>query len=276
MISHGKVRVSTFDSLLQCASSLVVSRNNLFVVIDFEFGVSRTYRIVYSDGIPTGFRFVNDFSMKLVPRSIVSDSFWVAATASVNTLVIWEIFGGTIHRVVEFDEKITNIAFDECFGVWVATVTHIFFVSVNGDVIASSSIDQEVSALASFQMHHSHCARLAVGGSTSGGVWLLEPNFACRVVEFKRLPSEHRAQVCGIVIHPGNKMFVTVDEDGKCFVWSGIGVGGEGLAVEMYRACNVCGGAPEAVCQSCLGGVCRRCCPEGKCLLCLGLGALFQ
>jgi hypothetical protein len=267
----GKPTLTFFDSLFKCASSMAVSSDKLFLVVDFQIGITRCFRLIYFDGIPARVLFVGEFSFLIIPKSIVSGEHWLVATTANERLIVWEIFNGTIHRIVSFDSTISQIAFDESHGIWVATRSQIVFLWMNGEVIAKRSIEFDVTAIEAIQLHQAQTPRAAIIGTSDGQVLLVQSNVMRKEVEFKTLVSEHTAKISKIVVHPRNKMFTTIDESGVCFAWSAVGIAGEPLAVSMYETCNFCTRQPDVICTSCHRAVCRCCNYEGTCSLCTGL-----
>jgi hypothetical protein len=263
--------VSHFDSLFQFAVSLHISHNRLFLVVDFEFGMTRTYRMVYANGKPDAVCFISDFSWNDIPRSVVSGVHWIIATAAVDYLVLWEIFSGAIHRSVGTNGKIIDLAFDEEHGVWAATATEVQLYSINGELIGAAPIPHRPSRIEAIQLHSSQTPRAAILGTVSGEVLLLQANFATRKIDIKDLQSRHSARIVNIVVQKGCKLFLTIDERGIPFAWSAIGLGGQGLLPEVHEECQLCEGVPTELCASCKRAVCPACQIEGTCSLCVAL-----
>jgi hypothetical protein len=270
----GKPTLTVFDSLFKCASSMAVSRDKLFLVVDFKIGITRCFRLIYFDAIPTRVLLVAEFSFLIIPKSIVSGEHWLVATTANERLIIWEISGGTIHRIVSFDSTISQITFDESHGIWVATKSQITCLWVNGEVITQASVAFDVTAIEAIQLPQAQTPRAAIVGTSDGQVLLAQSNVMRKEVEFKTLLSEHRAKISKIVVHPGNKMFITIDESEVCFAWSAVGIAGEPVAVSMYETCNFCRRQPDVICTSCRRAVCNYCDYEGMCALCTGLKAI--
>jgi len=217
---HEKAKYSFLDSFLVFATSLMISNNGLFIVIDYEFGLSRVYRVLYSHGTPCSLSFINDFSWKSNPSSVISGTHWICSTAVQNQLVMWEIFSGTIHHTLEFNEKIYALCFDEEYGTWVATETKGYFISINGNIISEIDLPEEVSQIEAIQLHSAQSTRAAVCGTVSGRVFILSPRFDTSSIEAKELPSEHQNEIQQIVIHPSLNCFITVDSKWNAYIWT--------------------------------------------------------
>jgi hypothetical protein len=83
--------------------------------------------------------------------SVASRVHGIVATPSGMKPALWEIFGGTIHRVVDFQSEIVAMAFDEEFGVWVATEKQGHLISVGGETWVE--LIESVICLSPLQLH---------------------------------------------------------------------------------------------------------------------------
>ena len=100
------------------ASHINTSLNGLFVCIDYEFGATHIFKIIYSNGIPSSLEPVSLFSFETQPKSVVSGIDCVCASFTNKRICIWNANSGEIIRKIESDKKILHIAFDEavsCF-----------------------------------------------------------------------------------------------------------------------------------------------------------------
>jgi hypothetical protein len=263
------------DVSLAFATGISVTANRMFVTIDFEFGSTRVYRLHYRDREPKRISPMADFSWDLPPVSASSGVHAIVASVVGSKLVLWTIATGTIHRIVDVAEPILVCAVDEEVGCWVATASHGYFVSVNGEILAEDKLNETVTALAALQLPKSRTTRTAVAGTAAGAVYLVHPIVAVRRIDVIRLPSPHRFPVIGIIVSESAKSFVTTDADENCFVWAGTGSGvGDTLNVAMFEECGICHAKPGVVCTACCRAVCKRCISvvsESKCLLCAAL-----
>jgi hypothetical protein len=264
--------VVLMDVALAFATGISVTANRMFVTVDFEFGATRVYRLHYRDREPKRISLMADFSWDLSPVSVSSGVHAIVASVVGSKLVLWTIAGGTIHRIVDVSEPILACAIDEEVGSWVATASHGYFVSINGEILADVELNETVTALAALQLPKSRTTRAAVVGTAAGAVCLVRPMVAVRGIDVVRLPSPHQFPVVGIIVSQSAKSFVTTDTDENCFVWTGIGVSvGETLNVAMFEECGICHAKPGVVCAACCRAICKRCLSvvsESRCLLC--------
>jgi hypothetical protein len=267
----GKVQWSRFHSVLSFATSLSISRNRMFALVDFAFGMTRCYAVKYARKEPAGLMVLSDFSWDILPRSMCGGAVGLAATAAGEWLILWEICLGTVHRSMKFESKIVAFAFDDEHGVWIGTQDRLWLVSVNGDRLACLEMLERLTAIAAVPLHGSQTPRSAICGTISGGVFLARPNLRKRVLEVKMLHSEHTSRIETIAVHPDLKSFVTVDSEGACFAWSAFNIGGAAISPGLHESCALCLREPTESCLSCRRAVCRKCCQGGMCALCLGL-----
>ncbi|OHT16980.1 hypothetical protein TRFO_41408 [Tritrichomonas foetus] len=110
------------DHYFTFASSIDVSENGLFMSIDFEFGLTRVWRIKYYNNMPYDIDQLSDFSWNACPTSLLSGTHFICASKLETEVILWEINTGTIHRILKFGCVVTAIAMDDEFGaVWIAT-----------------------------------------------------------------------------------------------------------------------------------------------------------
>jgi WD40 repeat protein len=256
------------------AHAIAVSWNGLFLTIDFEFGITKCYRIRYNQKKPFECVPISDFSWKMRVRSVPNGVHCIVASALERKLVLWELLRGNLHRVLEFESEILCIAQDEEYGVWVATEGHVYLVSINGLILAKSEITKCVVTMQAIPRHRSETARTLVCGTTTGEIYLLMPLFATGKIDFNRLPSPHERAVEKIVLNPSGKSFVSIDADEICYRWSVPGMKARDLRIGCYGECGVCGGQPPVLfCASCNRAVCGACgiSGDGCCSLCSGI-----
>jgi hypothetical protein len=219
--------------------------------------------------------FISDFSWKGPARSVVSDEFCLVASLVADMIVLWNVIGGTIHHTFSFGEPISAIAFDEAFGLWIATESQIMLISVNNEMIAKCSIDVAITTIAPVILHSSRFDGGAICGTEDGSVVIARADFRHKVVDTRVMTSEHRTRIENVVVHPSRKSFVTVDQAGVCCQWIAVGLGSDTLRLDMYRHCHVCGSKASVFCQTCRGATCRACLDDQSliCALCVGLDA---
>jgi WD40 repeat protein len=276
-LQHGRDVAQVLDPSVSFASNISASDNGLFIVIDFEFGLTRCYRVFYARDEPTRLALVSDFTWSTRPLSGVSGSSGVIGTAVYQKVVIWELTIGTIHRIVDFTEEIRSLSVDDESGIWIVTDEKIYFVSMNGPVVAEATVHEKVTKIVSIPLRNSQPNRAAICGTESGNVFILEPKVLTGQIAAKKLSSEHQSPIDQIVISPSLKSFLTIDGDENCYVWTAIGMGGDPLRPSLFEACCLCCGEPNLICSSCNRAVCRQCVAGGtdtRCCLCLSMNVL--
>jgi hypothetical protein len=266
--------VRSTDPTLAFARNLAIGETGLFFVIDFTIGLSIAYKIEYQSKMVTNFTEISVFPSDGIPKSVVSDRDLVAATFSGNCLMIWNLFGMTIHRKIELDSKIFSIAFDPAFScLLVATDRRGIYMTVNGDVLCEVPLNGiEIVVSVFLRLPLSETRRAAICGSSTGEIWLVSPRFDLKLLEVKQLESPHRAEIKEFVIHQSMRLFVSIDVTGLVYSWTAIGLTGEVMNISAVSCCPNCGNKAVKSCVNCSRSFCSQCMDELThgclCLLC--------
>jgi hypothetical protein len=265
-----KVCFSRFDSLLAFATSLALSENRLLLTVDFIFGLTRVYRIAYANFAPVGLEQLSDFSWFERPVSVVSGFHFVVATALRDAVVLWDAVGGGLHKRREFGAEVRRLAMDEEFGVWVALEGEVLLLTINGEIVARTDVPVRVTAITAAPQKEEAVDRAAIYGAEDGRVWLVCAHCDERKLDWRQLPSEHRAPVADIGVHGSLKAFITADERRAVFLWTaGEARWMERMRIEAMDGCAVCAAPARTVCAACGRAVCGRCkCIIGQRTLC--------
>ena len=269
------------DHYFAFASSIYTSDNGLFLSIDYEFGLTRVYRIVYVSDVPDSVHLLSDFSWSGLCESVLSGVHWVCATARQVHVVVWDIVTGTVLRDFKPEPftTVTAIDMDEASGVvWMATEKCGYVFNVNGHTITRIPLSQQITKIAVLRQPVSRVNRYAICGCEDGSLYIVSPCLNTKNVDIRQLPSEHKARITNIVIHPDNQSCITSSADGNTFIWSGWGLKPPNLKMSAYSGgcavccssgafskCEKCG---RPVCDSCLGG-------RGICALCRALSSCY-
>jgi len=259
----GHVYYSQQDALLVYSNGISVSDNGVFLVIDFEFGLTRAYRIVYENYNPSCLNMISDFSWSSEPKSTVSGIDWICFTSIENKLVMWDIIGGIVHRFSTFEEEIRFLSLDEEFGaIWVVFGAKVILISINGDLIASSELSQKITCIKSVPIPYDSIDRYAIVGFEGGDVMIISPVFYSKGMCTKSLPSEHKFPVNRITIHSSLTEFITIDENGEAFLWNAINIPSQVRKPTLFAGCPYCQSAVVVKCVSCNRMICQKCMSE--------------
>lgn len=196
--------------------------------------------------------------------SVISGFFMIIATAVAKSDVLWDVVYGTVHRKFEFEKEVLLIDFDEEFGVWIVIELEIMFVHVNGEVVGRMKVPEKVTVLTAIGLKGNVCDRSAIAGTETGGLFLISPRIDLLRMDYVKLPSEHRSQIEKVVINAELTEFVSVDREGRTFVWHGVGVECGCSKPEILLGCGLCGGKAEVCCVRCHRGICGRCLKRGN------------
>lgn len=267
---------SIVDNFFAFSKSISVSRNGMFISVDFAFGVTHVYRVIYSKSIPQSIKFLSDFSCNISPLSVVDGTNFLCCTAIKYQLVLWDIFDGYIHTVVGFNDsgEITSISHDQDFGIWAATEKSIYYVSINGQILAQIDISEKISEIESVPMPSSIFERAAVCGTVSGKLYIITPRFDTKTIDSKELKGKHAHEIKQIVINNNLKMFISVDAKNKAVLWTAFGVKSEPLNVSMFGTCALCHRKPKLHCASCNRAVCSNCILTNMCKTCYSMSLI--
>jgi hypothetical protein len=156
------------ESAFAFTMSLILTSNGLFVVIDFEFGLTQCYRMHYAKNKLYRIGFLVDFSWAAKLTSSTGSVHGLIASALGRQLIIWNTFSGTIHRILDFEESIVAAVFNEELGIWAATASRGHFVSVSGKTLAEIDLTEKVIAIAALTMDSPRRPRVAIIGTSSG------------------------------------------------------------------------------------------------------------
>ena len=275
-----KIYCTVVDPLLVFACSLSLSVNGMFLVVDFEFGLSRSYRILYENQLPSSIKMITDFSWTGRPQSAISGVDWIVATAHDDHVVIWEVFTGSVHRDIHFDESIENIAIDEeNGGIYVLTTTYAYYYSINGYEMAKTELSEHTTAICPLQLHPADRDRTCIIGCESGHIFVVSPRVDEGTIDIKRLPSQHKSAINRIVLHPSLCEFASIDIDGNAFVWNAVYLGAPPLKPSVFKHCATCFEKPIFRCNRCNRTYCQKCMSEqtkGVCSHCEALSGIIK
>jgi hypothetical protein len=210
------------DPLLASMSNISLGEFGLFFVADLSIGLSIAFRIEYESG-KVLFGQLSRFESEGPPFSVVSDRAAVAATFYKRKVTIWNLCSATVHRVLQFDEKVTALAIDAAFtGIFVATVRQLYYVSVNGDVLCESLLEEgeRITTVQFVGKQIGDAHRYGFCGTTTGEVWVVVAGFQTKSFDLLRLASPHKCEVRELVVHPMKGILLSVDTEGVVCSWT--------------------------------------------------------
>ena len=265
------------DNYFAFASSIRATANGVFLAIDYEFGLTRVYRIIYVDDVPDRLNLLSDFSWSGACKSVISGVHWVCATARQVHVVLWDIVTGTVLRDFKPEPftTVTAIDIDEtCGDFWLATEKCGYVFNVNGYLMARIELDRRITKIAVERQPISRNSRYAICGCDDGSMVIASPCVETKQADIRKLPSPHKAPIVDIVIQPDNQSFVSLDVSGNAFIWSGVGLVPPSVDIQCYRReCAMCGSMISGKCKRCGRPVCDVCLNGGDtCVYCRATG----
>jgi hypothetical protein len=212
VVSRKASIVSHSNPIFAFATSIAVGELGLYFVVDLETGVSIGYRIEYRDRRVVSFYSVSRCETDAPPKSAVSDTDGIVATASGLFLTLWQLESGIVHRRIRLESKITAVAFDASFhSIMAATEDQFVYLDVNGDVLLSLGLGGRVVCSMAFVSQAESCA---FAGTREGKLVVLRPMFREKRIDAKEMESGHKAAIVGLLVHPSKKLVLSVDADG--------------------------------------------------------------
>lgn len=269
--------VQETNEIFSYASNLSVSENGILLCVDYEFGQTTVYKIIYTSNFPVSFDLVAKLSWESgSPRSTVSGIDWLCATTLDNTLVIWNVFTRRIHRMLTLPSQILFTAFDELVsGLWVVTNEKISFMDVNGTELVFMDLQTKVTAFTTVSLPFEGFKRSAIAGLESGEILLLSLNLEKMMIFSKILASPHTKAISQISIHQSLKGFMSIDANGSAYMWFGHSIGSPRLKQSLFIKCPICGGKIVSYCEQCHRMVCEKCLVQGTnaCSMCFAISS---
>ena len=239
------------------AISISVSSDSVFFAIDFAFGLTRVYKVIFSKGIPVTANCLSEFSAGSSPKSSVSSHEWVCATASGTILVLWEIVSGTVHRVIHFEDTVSAVSFDESSSsVWAAIGSRIVLIALNGAILAETQISERVSALTRVDGETS-----AICGTDKGRLFVLRYDLEQEKISQTEMQSQHECYITKIVWQREVRRYLSVDVLGRVFQWNTEGTPETEVETSVFTSCAVCTNPTHTICQFCNKPICAQCRP---------------
>ena len=262
-----------YDPLYSFITSIHVSSDGIFFVVDLSVGLTFCFRIEYNHKSVRCITKASEFLSPGKPRSVVLGRDFVVATFTGNVITLWNIFGATTHRKITCDSPITSLTVDSELGCFiVTTVTNGIIVNLNGETLVSLDVSgAKITAVATFELPLSSMSRATILGGDDGSVWLMSPRYDLRTAEIKRLKPAHNAPIRAFVIHSSKRAFLSVDTAGVINVWTANGLPpANPIKLDLFASCAFCERRPTSHCINCSRGVCDACMSEshGICNFC--------
>lgn len=253
----GKCYVRFIDHAFDQALSVATSQNGLFLVVDFSFGETRAYRVIYENDLPSGLMVLNTFATPCAPRSAVSGSNWLCATLFNNKVVLWDIFNGLIHRTITFNCHVFLALFDVPQShVWVLCDDNkIYCYTVNATFLCSLDLaDRKYSDI--IFISTSYCTVYGIDQSREE-VLSFHVSSSKKCVKMRVLGEEDKSQLmqaslqqyklkkilCGDAQHATSVFFKAKKHKRRA----------------SYEHCVICNNPAKALCRVCGKFVCEQC-----------------
>jgi hypothetical protein len=215
------------------------------------------------------------------PKSAVSGTHFVAMSAHGSRVVVWSAVTGSVYSEIEVGSQIGAFALDEEFGGWFVTESELFAVSLGGEIVCQTRIENKITALAAVQLGPTKERSVIVGVKT-GEVGLVRWN-GLEELEWKWLMSEHRAPIRWISVAPLLNGFLTVDDRGGGYAWHLMNARSPWQLDKRFTPCCCTCLSPAIVhyCSSCGRTHCFGCWDvsatneDGLCCLCSGYSSFL-
>ncbi|KAH0786455.1 Beige/BEACH domain containing protein [Histomonas meleagridis] len=246
-----------YNFLYGYAESVSVSKNGIFFVINFTFGLTKAFKVIFKNNVPTSAKFISEFSVGPKPKSVISGIDWICATASLSKLVLWEMITGTTHRVIEFDDPISDLTFYEVSGlIWIGVGEMIVFLGINGQKLGFVDIGEKVTALT--QIKESEESLSAFCGTDNGNLYVVNYSLKTRVPEFKQIESNHNCSIKRVIPQNKSGKVISMDAAGVVSQWNTDGMLDPDRS-SVFTSCAVCTNPTQSICQFCNKPICELC-----------------
>jgi WD40 repeat protein len=256
---------SVINPLFPFTVDLAVGELGIYFVIDLVVGSSIAFRIEYGNCIANFYQ-ISRFDSDDVPSTCVSDVDQLAATFCDQTLTLWHLCQGTVHRRLQFSSPITAVAFDaQAACLFVATREKCVYMSVNADILCEMAIARggpQISVVAFGSALLSRSKRMAICGTTTGELWLVSPVFDTKSMVIDKPLSLHQSRIRRLVLNRSKTAMLSIDAAGHVCLWTSLGVPGPKLRSDVYGKCASCNERPTIWCTKCSRALCAKCSHE--------------
>ena len=240
-----KVYVRYIDHAFDRAYAMSASSNGLFIVVDFKFGESRAYRIVYENDLPNDIMLLSSYSSPSLPRSTVSGVDWLCATAYDNKVVMWDILSGIVHRTIPMESNVLKASFDtKQSSIWIALHKKAFVYSINGTFLASVDTPPLKWLIADYDIF---CE------TESGQQIVLELNYEKGVIHISSPSDNEIPHITAIGAQNNLRRILSYDAAMKQWMRHST------RSRVEYSHCAICNSPAHGVCSVCNKHVCEQC-----------------
>ena len=289
------------SKILYFAININISFNSLFFVVDFQFGLVQTFRIFFNtDSEPFFIQKISSFSPPFSSNSTISSKHLLCASfyssnndsyqynkektiidssnetklkqnrKQTETIFIWNIMNGHLHREIDMKEQIVSSQFIESSNqISILTRTSIYLFTINSQLIVKYKLPYETSFLNVMQEPLSSIQIFLLIGFKNGRISCLSFNPINNTIEIKQLPSLHQNEIENIIYHPSNSCFIASDVSQKVSLTTAVDLPSIKLDNELYLNCPICGSNASNYCKKCNRMFCSHCCKKDNfCIFC--------
>jgi len=138
------------DPNLVHAISIAKSINNCFIIIDLESYASLVYRIYFKGSQICELKSISTLYHDSVSKSVINGMDFLSASYYSRRIVIHDFIRSTIHRIIDTEDSVVGIGFDEIYGLlWVLTLHTLTCYTINAVFVSEKNL--RISAT-SFEM----------------------------------------------------------------------------------------------------------------------------
>ena len=254
-----KVFASIVNPHFEYASSISVSKNGLFLVIDTFLSISETYQIHYRDGNPCCFELKNSMPFADgTPKSIVVGETWSVISQVDSLIVIWNFFRNFIYRTIDTktiehnngcdccrchyltridgdddclscsyldfkDDFLEAVSYDEGYDlIWYATKKGIYAVTSSGKLIGfyeRKEMTAKITALKAVSLPIWQVDRIALIGDENGRIYFAYISYYEKSIDLKKLLKLHDCQITQFDVNQDYTIFLSTDIKGNIYTW---------------------------------------------------------
>ena len=138
------------------------------------------------------------------------------------------------------------------------TEIKIYFYTINGTKICSKKFKEKITCAATLNLPKAEKERTTIVGTSTGEIYLIQPNLSEKSFFIKKLPSQHKTSISKISVYECT--FITISKDGEVYSWNQYLLPTIHLPCKYFSHCANCDKEPTIYCTSCNRCICSSCC----------------
>lgn len=221
-----KQKTIKFENLdILNATGINKSNRGEFLTIDFSNGVVSVFQIIYKNGVISDLEKFCDFTSEHSDiRTAIDGTDFICASFSNKEIILWDIRRKCILNIIDFQESILDVAFDECAGyLWVCAANSLTLLTVSGTFISTVKFQYKNQSCTSFLFPHNletSQIRPVICGFSNGAIGFFSYLFNDNELQsIHTIKMELKAIRC-IDWHPSKQLLLIKDDSEIVYIYS--------------------------------------------------------